>query len=206
MIWALRTPTLTGDTAGYGQVVPLRDTAYADLRLLWHTQTGAIAAPFVPVFMGVENVPEEYRQHRYLTVGEAAKFMDMRKVDLGDDGAASQVPQGIESTRSASQVFKRLMYLVLQNQEAFLDEVTGLWQALERRLNEQSEAVAESASVLFEQGQPQLARRYLDYFTNTELNKALDLADDLARAFEARSRILYGISDAPEHKLADQHW
>ena len=205
MIWAVRTPTLTGDTAGYGQIVPLQDPEYAELRLLWHTQTGALAAPFVPVFMGVAQVPEEYRQHRYLTVGEASRFMDMRHADL-DEGEASVVPQGIESTRSACQVFKRLMYLVLQNQDSFLEEVTGLWQALERRLIEQSRGVSESALILLQQRQPDLACRYLDYFTNTELMRALDLADNLARSIEARTRILHGISDAPRHKSADQLW
>lgn len=205
MIWAVRTPTLTGDTAGYGQIVPLQDPEYAELRLLWHTQTGALAAPFVPVYMGIAQVPEEYRQHRYLTVGEASRFMDMRHADLGE-GEASVVPQGIESTRSACRVFKRLMYLVLQNQDAFLEEVTGLWQALERRLIEQSRRVTESASILLQQRQPELACRYLDYFTNTELMRALDLADNLARNIEARTRILRGISDAPRHKSTDQLW
>src|SRR5262249_40783369 len=69
ILWAVRTEKLPGDTAGYGQVVPLVHPRHAALRHLWHTQIGAIAAPFVPVFMGVRDVPEEYRQHRYLTAG-----------------------------------------------------------------------------------------------------------------------------------------
>jgi hypothetical protein len=205
MIWAVRTPRLTGDTAGYGQVVPLRNPPHAELRLLWHTQTGAIAAPFVPVFMGIESVPEEFRQHRYLTVGESSRFMDMRHVDIGD-GEASVVPQGIESTRSACQVFKRLMYLLLQHQDDFLEEVTSLWQAHERRLAEQCLQVAEAASILLDQQQPQLARRYLDYFTNTELMRALELAETLARGIEARTRLRYGISYEARHRSTDQLW
>lgn len=203
MMWAVRTETLTGDTAGYGQVVPLQNPAFPELRLLWHTQTGALAAPFVPVFMGVHNVPEEFRQHRYLTTGESSRFMDLRKEE---PEAISKVPQGIESTRSACQVFKQLMYLLLQNQAAFLAEVTELWQAMEARLIPQSRQVAATALTLLEQQQVDQARQYLDYFTNTELSRALDLADDLARGIEARTRILYGISDDPEPKAADQLW
>ena len=62
MMWAVRTDRLTGDTAGYGQVVPLHHPRHDALRLLWHTQIGAIAAPFVPVWLGVTQVPEEFRQ------------------------------------------------------------------------------------------------------------------------------------------------
>ena len=44
VMWAVRTPRLTGDTAGYGQVVPLTHPAHDTCRMLWHTATGAIAA------------------------------------------------------------------------------------------------------------------------------------------------------------------
>src|SRR5262249_15973280 len=72
---AVRTEKLTGDTAGYGQVVPLYHPKHDALRHLWHTQVGAVAASFAPVFMGVREVPEEYRQHRYLTAGEDSRFL-----------------------------------------------------------------------------------------------------------------------------------
>ncbi len=81
MMWAIRTERLTGDTAGYGQVVPLHHPDHTALRHLWHTQIGSIAAPFVPVFMGVREVPEEFRQHRYLTTGEDARFIDLRHTE-----------------------------------------------------------------------------------------------------------------------------
>ena len=35
ILWAIRTPKLTGDTAGYGQVVPLIDPSNKNLRMLW---------------------------------------------------------------------------------------------------------------------------------------------------------------------------
>jgi len=79
IMWAVRSERLTGDTAGYGQVVPLIETDHQALRLLWHTQIGAVAAPFVPVFMGISEVPEEFGMHRHLTDGEAASVFDTRK-------------------------------------------------------------------------------------------------------------------------------
>ena len=104
--WAIRTPKLTGDTAGYGQIVPLGRQQHSELRVLWHTQIGSLAAPFVPVYMGVADVPEEFKQHRYLTAGESARCIDMRKPQ-----ALSIVLQQIEATRSAAQVFRRLLYV-----------------------------------------------------------------------------------------------
>jgi hypothetical protein len=60
IVWAIRTPKLTGDTAGYGQIVPLGRQQHSELRVLWHTQIGSLAAPFVPIYMGVADVPEEF--------------------------------------------------------------------------------------------------------------------------------------------------
>src|SRR5690349_17512644 len=128
IFWAVRTEKLTGDTAGYGQVVPLITPRHAELRHLWHTQIGAIAAPFSPVFMAMREVPEEYRQHRYLTAGEDSRFVDRRH-----EATVSCIPQGIESTRSAAYAGKRLLYLILQHVERFLPEVTALWEAMEHQ-------------------------------------------------------------------------
>ncbi|MEZ4656981.1 MAG: C69 family dipeptidase [Caldilineaceae bacterium] len=60
MMWAVRTPRLTGDTAGYGQVVPLRH-AHSELGVLWRAQGPAVAAPFVPFYLGVDEAPAEYK-------------------------------------------------------------------------------------------------------------------------------------------------
>ena len=45
---------LTGDTAGYGQIVPLHHPGHDALRVLWHTQIGAIAGRLgIPAFNGL---------------------------------------------------------------------------------------------------------------------------------------------------------
>ncbi|RVG20743.1 dipeptidase [Sinorhizobium meliloti] len=186
IMWAIRTERLTGDTAGYGQVVPLANAEHPQLRMLWHTQIGPVVAPFVPVFMGVRVVPPEFGMHRYLTDGEAERFLDSRS----SDDKVSLVSQQVESTRSATYVFKRLLNLVFRNSEVFLPEVTAFLTTYERRLLKVSVDVLKTAHILLDAGEPALAERHLTYFTNTELIKALDAAEQLACALDVRSRAL----------------
>jgi dipeptidase len=206
VMWAVRTSRLTGDTAGYGQVVPLHHPAHDELRLLWHTPIGAIAAPFVPVFMGNFSVPEEFRQHRYLTTGESSKFEDTRHSSTNDTSSLSDVPQSIESTRSAVASCKRLLYLISQHHEAFLPEVTEIWEAVEQRLLSEHQGIRRSAEILLDQGESSLATDLLTYYSNNELLKGLDLVEALAASLEARTRALHGIRASGEPLSAEQIW
>lgn len=206
VMWAIRTEKLTGDMAGYGQVVPLFHPKHHELRHLWHTQIGAIAAPFVPVFMGMREVPEEFRQHRYLSAGESARFEDLRYAREDNRDTASQIPQGIESTQSATRVFKRLLYLILQHEAEFLPEVTRVWQATEQRLAALQPRVTHAAEILLDAGEADLARDHLTYFSRTELIRALQLGQSLAAGLEARTRAIYGISSDAEPLSPQQIW
>ena len=205
IFWAVRTEKLTGDTAGYGQVVPLIRPAHAALRHLWHTPSAALASPFTPVFMGATDVPEEYRQHRYLTAGEAARFVDMRHAAERRD-TISHVPQGVESTRSAVQAAKRLLYLMQRHGELFLPECAALWEAVERRRIAALPGVVDSAETLLAAGKPGRAAEYLTYYARTELLAALDLVEVLGASLEARTRALFGISDDLMPKCPPQIW
>jgi hypothetical protein len=206
VMWAIRTEKLTGDTAGYGQVVPLLHPRHDALRHLWHTQVGAVAAPFVPVFIGMRDVPEEYRQHRYLTAGEDSRFLDLRHARNGNPASLSTISQGIESTRSAAQVFKRLLNLVFQNPEPFLPEVTETWTAVERRLAAAQPTVLRTAETLLAAGEPDLACDYLTYYGKNELMNALALAEELAASIEARTRARFGIRTDAEPRSPEQIW
>ena len=206
VMWAVRTPRLTGDTAGYGQVVPLIHPAHDACRMLWHTATGAIAAPFSPVFLGAEHVPEEYRMHRYLTSGESARVSDNRFVDRGEHDTVSHTPQGVESTRSAVAVFKRLMYLTLQHQDPFLTEAIATWEAMEVRRIPRADDATRIAAALLNAGEADLAARFLTRETAAGLNEALEVAEALAASMEARTRARWGISDDPKPKAAEQLW
>lgn len=201
MMWAVRTPRFTGDTAGYGQVVPLPDHSPAQLRTLWHTQTGAIAAPFVPVFLGITDIPVEFKQHRYLTVGESDRFIDARKPDQ-----LSDIALGVESTRSAFRSFKRLLYLVLAHHERFLPEVTEVWEAIEAKLLAAQPDIIKTATVLMDAGEEALAIRYLTDYTSSELMRSLELAEVLAASIEARTKILYGIDESSMLGGPEQIW
>lgn len=205
IFWAVRTEKLTGDTAGYGQVVPLIHPPHAALRHLWHTPTAALAAPFTPVFLGATEVLPEYRQHRYLTAGESARFVDLRHAEKGRDDV-SRVPQGVEATRSAVQAGKRLLYLVQRHSELFLPEIAALWEAVERRHIAAQPGVFDIAATLLAAGKQERAAEYLTYYLRTELAAALDLVETMVASLEARARALFGLSDDPTPKSPPQIW
>lgn len=177
---AVRTTEVTRDSAGYGQVAHLRKTPHEELGVLWVAATTPVAAPFIPVHLGVTGVPEEYQRHRYLTAGEAERYMDPNW-------------QGIESTRYALRVFKRLFYLTSERRDQFLPEVTQALEAFEDGLIAAQPRVERTALKLYEAGEPELARAYLTYFNNTEAMNGLRLAEALAASIEARTRVQFGI-------------
>ena len=203
MMWAVRTPKLTGDMAGYGQIVELKDNIPPEMGVLWHTQTASITAPFVPFHLGVTDIPPEYKKHRYLTVDEAALFVNP-EIDLPDQRSA--VSQSIESTRSAFLVFKRLFYLTMQYHEKFLPEVVEAIQAFEARLIGQIPAIEKTANILYQAGEAELASNYLTYLSSTESINALKLAEDLSGSIEARTRLLYGFDEHFQSGSPDVTW
>ena len=203
LMWALRTERLTGDMAGYGQVVPLVPGEPPDLRIMWHAAIGAIAAPFTPFFLGVSAVPPELRRHRYLTTGEDAAFVGL---DPADDGPRSVVPQDVEATRSAVAVFKRLLYLVAEHHETFLGEVTTAWEAFESRLASDVPDVTASAGLLFAADRPDLARDLLTRYCAGEALRGLELGEAMLASIEARSRVLFGVRDETSWRGPDQLW
>ena len=202
MMWAVRTETLTGDTAGYGQVVPLVKNKHPELGVLWHTQSGAVAAPFVPVFIGTDDLPPEFKQHRYLTFDESRRFLDDRQ----GTKPQSAVPQAIEATRSAFRSVKRLMYYVLEHHETFLPEVREIFEAFEGRLLKEQTAVLATATTLLEANQPDLARNYLTYYSNTELLNGLHLVETLTAHYELRSKLLHGVRETADFRGPTQTW
>jgi hypothetical protein len=202
VIWAVRTERLTGDSAGYGQVIPLRAGERPELRVLWHAPVGPVAAPLTPFFLGVASVPPELRRHRYLTAGEDAAFAD----PLDADDPSSSVPQRIEATRSAAVVFRRLLNLTAEHHELFLPEVTPVWEALERETAGAVAGVAESAGILLDAGRPDLAADLLTRFCDGEAIRALDLGEAMAASMEARSRVLFGIRDEPGWRGPQRVW
>ncbi|MFK7802889.1 MAG: C69 family dipeptidase [Anaerolineae bacterium] len=200
-MWAIRTEKLTGDTAGYGQVVPLGPVTDNSLRMLWHAPIGAMGAPFTPFYLGVDTVPPEFGLHRYLTTGEDWKFMDDRKVDK-----KSTVAQRVEATKSAVYIFKRLLYLLAEHHETFMPEVTPIWEAFEQACAIEQKEVVETAETLLAAGKPYLAQKYLTDTCSTQAQRSLDLGEAMVNSMEARSRILFGIREEKSWRGPEQLW
>ena len=180
LIWAIRTEKLTGDTAGYGQVVPLESMSDPALILMWHAACGALAAPFSPVFLGQNTIPPEYGPHRYLTAGESHRFMDMRKAISGGVDTVSLVPQTTEVTAGAFQESKRLMYLMQVIGEDSLSPVHRAFAKHEARLAHQTQSHQSVAEAAMRAGKGAEAAEVLTSFSNNGLNAALKLVGDLS--------------------------
>lgn len=211
LIAALRTPVLTGDTAGYGQIVPLDAPAHPGLRLMWHCPTGALAAPFAPVFLGQTGVPAEFGPHRYLTAGEAHRFMDMRKEASGGD-AISLVPQAHEARRSAVHEAKRLMYLLQIAGEDDLARLSRAFVGREATLALQTARMLALAQALVLTGKAAEALDLLGYFSQTELLAGHRMVMALAAGLEAEMAALgrlqqhEGFGPGQRHKGFAQLW
>jgi dipeptidase len=180
MIAAVRTTDVTRESAGYGQVAHLRKDIHPELGMLWIAAATPVAAPFIPYHLGVTDVPPEFKRHRYLTEGEASGFMDAGL-------------RGIESTHYAFQVFKRLFYLTEEHRREFLPEVTEALEAFEARLISERPTVERTAQALYNAGDPDLARQYLTYYSNTEAMNGLYLGEALGQSLEHRTKMIYGI-------------
>jgi hypothetical protein len=201
LFWAVRSERLTGDSAGYGQVVPLRHHEHPDLRVLWHAPVGAIAAPLTPFALGIQSIPAELKKHRYLSVGEEAAF-----VDPGQNDPRSTVPQRIEGTRSAVAVFKRLLYVLAEHHELFLPEVTPVWEAFERESATALQTALEAAGVLIAAERVQQARNILTGLAHERALRALDLGEALVVSMDARSRLLFGIREEIDWRGPERIW
>jgi dipeptidase len=180
VIAVVRAPEVTHDSNGYGQVAPLRKDVHRELRTLWVTTTTPAVAPFIPYRIGVGRVPPEYGKHRYLTHGEATRFIDPSQ-------------RSVESTRSAFRASKRLFYLAEEHRDKFLPEITEALEAFEARLIAQQASVERTALKLYEADEPELARKYLTYYINTEAMSGLRLVEALVASIEARTNALFGI-------------
>ncbi len=187
VFWSISTERLTGDTAGYGQVVPLHHPDHDSLRMMWHAPVGPVTAPLLPVFLGQTSVPPAWRRHRYLTTGESHRFLDLRKEDANPD-TVSLIPQGIETGVSAFYEFKRLMHLAFQKPDPILSEVWTHWRAVEAEANAALPDRLRAAVRLLDAGEADLAAQILTEFSHARLAEALADCRALVEAGQVRLR------------------
>ena len=184
MLNAVRDSRMSKDTTGYGQVAHLRPGIRPENRSLWVAATGSVTTPFVPYRLGVQSIPPEFGKHRYLTKGEATRFV-------------SKDWQIQEATEFAGRTFKRLMYFTCDRKDKFLPEVTEAITAFEDQLIADQASIEQTSNALFDGGEEQLALKYLTERSHEAAADALALGNALLASIEARTRVLYGLR-APE--------
>ncbi|WP_224199346.1 MULTISPECIES: C69 family dipeptidase [Pacificimonas] len=176
----VRDPRVVDDDSGYGQVVSLRkDLPDADLIRVWNAPTGSVAAPFNVWWLGVEKVPMEYAQHRYLTKDSAATFLNPDY-------------QIQEATRFAGRTFKRVMYFACSDPDRLLGPVTEMLTGFERETQADLSWVEHMAGTMIDGGDRGAARELLTHFAGTRAIAALDLGDTIAEALDAYIRLVGG--------------
>ena len=206
MIWAIRTPKLTSDRSGYGQVVPLTEPKHNMLRLIWHSPVGSISAPFAPVFIGQTEVPKEFQKHRYLTSGEDSRFMDNSERIQGFSEQMSNVDQGTETSRSAVQEAKRLLYLMVQDKETYTPEVLEAFKSHENQLVLDLEFILKASELLLNENEEAKAQSLLTYFSNQSLLSGLDLVIKLSESIYLRNKLNPQGQKNEGFKMYDQIW
>ncbi|NEE01495.1 C69 family dipeptidase [Phytoactinopolyspora halotolerans] len=180
MLAYVRDPRWSHDRSGYGQVAKLSDVKHPELNALWTAVTGAVATPYVPIYIGAEDVPPEFKQHRYMTKGAAAEWL-----------AADYAP--LEATRYATRTFKRLMYHTCENPQEYLKPVTAELEEFEADLLHEQKRIERRAQARLRSGREDAAAELLTDYVGGRLLDSLELGEDLASAVEERTREASGI-------------
>ncbi len=189
MLDAVRDRRISKDSTGYGQVAVLRSDARPELRTLWVAPTGSVTAPFIPYRIGVTSVPAEYGKHRYLTKGEASKFV-------------TRDWQIQEATLFAGRLFKRLMYFACDHPDKFLPEVSEALTAFEDRMIADQADLEATALALYGAGKPRLAEQVLTQYSHARAAEALDVGEALLASIEVRTRLLYGLREPESGEIS----
>ena len=181
----VRDPRVVDDDSGYGQVVSLRsDLSDPDLIRVWNAPTGSVAAPFNVWWLGVQHVPMEYAQHRYLTKDSASTFLNPDY-------------QMQEATRFAGRTFKRVMYYACADPKRLLPPVTDMLSAFEAETMADLDWVERSALTLIAQGDREAAHQLLTHYAGNRALEALAMGETMAEALDAYTRLIPGRT-APE--------
>jgi dipeptidase len=189
MLNTVRDKRLSKDTTGYGQVAHLRAGVRPENRTLWVAATGSVTTPFVPYRIGVQRILPEFGKHRYLTKGEATRFV-------------TKDWQLREATEFAGRTFKRLMYFTCDHPDKFLPEVTEAITAFENQLIADQEAIEKTSDALFNSGQERLALKYLTERSNDAASAALKLGNALLGSIQARTEVLYGLREPETDEMS----
>ncbi|OEU90486.1 peptidase U34 [Streptomyces abyssalis] len=175
MMRIVRDPRWSDDRSGYGQVAEL-DPGLPDPRLatLWTAPTAAVTAPYIPVAIGTGELPVEYTQHRYMTAGASAEYLDPEYAEQ-------------EATESATQTFKRLMYATCARPRLYLGDVTAAFEGFEAQQIKDWKQVQGKAEAA-----PDRTADILTGYTNEQALDGLRLGNHLLDDILSRSRAAKG--------------
>jgi dipeptidase len=167
---------ISDDESGYGQVVSLHAEFDPDLIQIWVAPTSSVTAPFNPWWLGVESVPAEYGEHRYLTKDAASTFLDP---DF----------QFQEASDFAGRIFKQTLYYTCSNPESFLPVVQNMLHGFENASFGDLEWITRSAKMLVENGGREEALKLLTMYAHTRAEKALALGRTMVDALAAYTKL-----------------
>lgn len=175
---------IADDEAGYGQVVSLREGVDPDMLRIWNAPTTSVAAPFVPWWLGVQSIPPEFGEHRYLTTGASSSFLNPDY-------------QYQEASIFAGRVFKRVLYYMCSAPETYLPIVTDMLTGFEAQsFNQTSEWVETSAKLLIDNGEREAAQKLLTYYSHSRAAEALDMGRTITEALDGYIKLM-GLWRAP---------
>ncbi|PGH34378.1 hypothetical protein GX50_02745 [[Emmonsia] crescens] len=190
LIERVRDPRIADDQAGYGQVVSLKEGVHPDLLRIWIAPTTSVAAPYVPWWLGVNSIPPEFGQHRYLTDGASSTF-------LNPDYMLQ------EASHFAGRLFKRVLYYMCSNPKDFLPIVTDMLTGFEDQSRGDIGWVEKSAQTMIDQGCPETARSLLTYYSQTRAGKALDMGRAMTDLLDAYIKLTGRWRDPKGNQIND---
>lgn len=169
----VRDHRIADDEAGYGQVVRLHaDIVDSDMLRIWNAPTGSVAAPFTPWWLGVQSIPPEFGEHRYLTTGASSSFLNPDY-------------QLQEASVFAGRVFKRVLYYMCSDPNVYLPIVTEMLTRFENQTRGQVEDwVEKSANLLIKEGQREAAQSLLTFYAQSRAAEALEIGHTLNNALD----------------------
>ncbi|MDL4776431.1 MULTISPECIES: C69 family dipeptidase [Thermomonosporaceae] len=163
----VRDPRWSDDRSGYGHVAELGSGGgNGEMGTLWTAVTASVTAPYIPFHVGDQEVPPEYRQHRYLTHNGSSKYLEPQFAEQ-------------EATEYATQTFKRLMYATCSRRDGYLATVTRALEGYEATLIDDLPGVERQAREAYDSGDPARAREVLTRASTKWASNGLKLGDHL---------------------------
>ncbi|KAK2015828.1 dipeptidase domain-containing protein [Colletotrichum eremochloae] len=172
----VRDKRIADDEAGYGQVVSLKAGVDPDLLRIWNAPATSVSSPFVPWWLGVNDVPPEFGEHRYLTTGASGSFLNPDY-------------QLQEASIFAGRIFKRVLYYMCSAPDIYLPVVTQMLTGFENQSRSDVGWVETGAGLLIKNGEREAAHSLLTHYAHSRAAKALELGKTMTDALDGHIKL-----------------